>query len=217
MSSLTVTGVSDILPDGSYVLDDMSFHYVTRDLTLSYDANGGSAEEADGGADVPAQQDEYLAGLTVAGNAFAREGHRFLHWNTAADDSGTTFAPGDDLQLQGDTTLRAIRESDEEPDPDPSSGADSSNDNNGGSGSDSSQDNNGGFGSDDGNGSSGGPDKGSGSGPAAQNGATNQGGPAAQRQGGSKGLPATGDDTAGAALLAFGGRAWRKARGDARR
>ena len=34
------------------------------------------------------------ADYTVADNPFTRPGYRFLHWSTAADDSGTSYAPG---------------------------------------------------------------------------------------------------------------------------
>lgn len=55
---------------------------------------GGSADQSDGGAAISDQQDEHLATLTMAQSTFTCPGYHFSHWNTAADDSGTSYARG---------------------------------------------------------------------------------------------------------------------------
>lgn len=45
---------------------------------------------------------------TVPSNTFSRSGYRFSHWNTKADGTGTTYAPGATFDLSANTTLYAI-------------------------------------------------------------------------------------------------------------
>ena len=71
--------------------------------TLAYDANGGSGSMAD--ANSP-----YIAGttVTVLPCAFTTpEGYTFSGWNTAADGSGTSYAPNATFAITGPTTLYA--------------------------------------------------------------------------------------------------------------
>ena len=71
--------------------------------TLAYDANGGSGSMAD--ANSP-----YIAGttVTVLPCAFtAPAGYTFTSWNTAADGSGTSYAPNATFAITGPTTLYA--------------------------------------------------------------------------------------------------------------
>lgn len=63
---------------------------------VSYNANGGTGEMADSNG-------------VVSANAFTCPiGKRFVHWNTASDDSGTTYSPGD--TITSDLVLYAIYE-----------------------------------------------------------------------------------------------------------
>ena len=70
--------------------------------TVTYDANGGSGTMTD--SDSP-----YAAGatVTVLGNEFTRTDYEFDHWNTAADDSGTSYDEGDTFTINANTTLYA--------------------------------------------------------------------------------------------------------------
>lgn len=43
----------------------------------------------------------------AAANPFTRDGYAFDGWNTAADGSGTDFAPGEPFTFEADTTLYA--------------------------------------------------------------------------------------------------------------
>lgn len=87
---------------------DVTLYAVWKQNTykLSYDDNG-----ADSGA-APTDSTEYTSGsaATVAGNtgSMALEGHVFAGWNTAADGTGTTYAPGDSLTITKSTTLYAV-------------------------------------------------------------------------------------------------------------
>jgi len=73
---------------------------------VSYDGNG-----ADSGSP-PSDENEYESGdtVTVLGNpgGLAKAGHDFKGWNTAADQSGTSYAAGSELTISdGDITLYA--------------------------------------------------------------------------------------------------------------
>ena len=165
------------------------------DLTLSYDANGGSLPEESAGAD-DADDGTYAPGAKVAvkENPYVREGYEFAGWNTASDGTGESCEPGDEFTVNESTTLYAQWKKKDEPteptDPtrptDPSNpGGDNGSDNgnnNGGS------DNNG----SDNNGSNGNADS------------TQQAGSDA-RKGGSS-VPKTGDNS-GATLAAATGAA----------
>ena len=79
--------------------------------TVSYNANGATS------GTVPVDGTSYLAGqtVTVLGNtgALARTGWGFGGWNTAANGSGTTYAPSDTFAMgSADVTLYAFWVSD---------------------------------------------------------------------------------------------------------
>ena len=59
----------------------------TTTYAVSYNANGGSGTTA-------AQTKTYATALTLRQNGFTRNGFAFLHWNTKADGTGTTYAAG---------------------------------------------------------------------------------------------------------------------------
>ncbi|MEA5050132.1 MAG: InlB B-repeat-containing protein [Oscillospiraceae bacterium] len=68
---------------------------------LSYDANGGSGSMAAVTANAGSN-------VTVADNGFtAPDGKQFAGWNTKADNSGTAYAAGSTLALNGNVTLYA--------------------------------------------------------------------------------------------------------------
>ena len=158
------------------------------DLTLSYDANGGSLPEESAGAD-DADDGTYAPGAKVAvkENPYVREGYEFAGWNTASDGTGESCEPGDEFTVNESTTLYAQwKKKDELTEPteptDPSNPGGDNGNNNGGS------DNNG----SDNNGSNGNADS------------TQQAGSDA-RKGGSS-VPKTGDNS-GATLAAATGAA----------
>ena len=65
--------------------------------TVTYDANGGTGS-------MPGET--YTNAATVAANAFTRTGAEFRNWNTEADGSGESYAPGDGISA--DLKLYAI-------------------------------------------------------------------------------------------------------------
>ena len=68
--------------------------------TVSYDANGG--------ANAPAGQTKtYGVPLTLTESTPTLEGYGFTGWNTAADGSGTAYAPAGDFNVEADTVLYA--------------------------------------------------------------------------------------------------------------
>ena len=69
--------------------------------TLDYDKNGGE------GTPPPPLTQQSGANTTVEANPFTYDAHEFACWNTAADGSGTAYAPGDTFTFTGDTTLYA--------------------------------------------------------------------------------------------------------------
>ena len=73
--------------------------------TLTYKANGGAGE------DVVENLDNNATVTTKPGTTFSRVGYTFKGWNTAADGSGTSFAPDTQVQVDnngGDNVLYAI-------------------------------------------------------------------------------------------------------------
>lgn len=76
---------------------------------LAYDANGGEGV-------MGATEGIVNNGVTVAQNTFVRDGYEFAGWNTAADGSGTAYAPGATYVLtSGDDVLYAQWTKVEEP------------------------------------------------------------------------------------------------------
>ena len=160
------------------------------DLTLSYDANGGSLPEESAGAD-DADDGTYAPGAKVAvkENPYVREGYEFAGWNTASDGTGESCEPGDEFTVNESTTLYAQwKKKDEPTEPtDPTRPTDPSN-----PGGDNGSDNGNNNGGSDNNGSNGNADS------------TQQAGSDA-RKGGSS-VPKTGDNS-GATLAAATGAA----------
>lgn len=77
--------------------------------TVTYNANGAT------GGTAPTDANEYLSGAeaTVLDNTgtLVKIGYRFVGWNTEPDGSGTTYAPGDLLNIgDGNITLFAMWE-----------------------------------------------------------------------------------------------------------
>ena len=86
------------------------------DLTLSYDANGGSLPEESAGVD-DADDGTYApsAKVAVKENPYVREGYEFAGWNTAADGTGESCEPGDEFTVNESTTLYAQWKKKDEP------------------------------------------------------------------------------------------------------
>lgn len=71
-------------------------------LTLKYDGNGATSGY------VASQTGSHNDEITVAKNGFSRSGYTFSSWNTKADGTGTSYAPGSKITLPaGDTILYA--------------------------------------------------------------------------------------------------------------
>ena len=72
--------------------------------TVTYDANAGSDSVTGTVAQQKVNEDGFV---TVAENAYVREGWYFDGWNTAADGSGTKYAAGEVIEPSGSITLYA--------------------------------------------------------------------------------------------------------------
>lgn len=70
--------------------------------TVTYDANGGTGTMTDDNSPYPAGES-----VTVLGNEFTRDNYTFDHWNTAADNSGTSYDEDDTFTINANTTLFA--------------------------------------------------------------------------------------------------------------
>lgn len=68
-----------------------------------YDANGGTGSYT--APDINAGDTDTV--LSPADTGISRDGYTFTVWNTRADGSGTDYAPGDSITLNGDATLYA--------------------------------------------------------------------------------------------------------------
>ena len=72
--------------------------------SVTYNSNNTAAQTS-------VDENEYLSNesATVLSNSFTPEsGKEFHHWNTANDNTGTTYFPGGSLTVSADTTLYAI-------------------------------------------------------------------------------------------------------------
>jgi uncharacterized repeat protein (TIGR02543 family) len=97
--STSVTHISftgDYQAKGDFYVDDVSARLPS---TVTFNGNG-----ADGGS-MPPQTASVPTALTA--NAFTRTGYTFDHWNTAANNSGTSYANSADYSFAADTTLYA--------------------------------------------------------------------------------------------------------------
>lgn len=95
-----VSGITDQTIEGLN-LTGVNFKYLTYDVALSYDANGGT------GTAIEAETVEVGSEVTVADNTFTNAGYAFNGWNTAPDGSGTEYAEGDVFELEEDMILYA--------------------------------------------------------------------------------------------------------------
>ncbi|HWR57898.1 MAG TPA: InlB B-repeat-containing protein [Thermodesulfovibrionales bacterium] len=90
--------IADFFAGKVYVLDQIAF-------TVTYAGNGNT------GGTVPTDPNAYLSGatVTVLGNTggLTNTGYSFAGWNTAANGSGTSYAPGATFAITGNTTLYA--------------------------------------------------------------------------------------------------------------
>ncbi|MBK8811285.1 MAG: InlB B-repeat-containing protein [Acidobacteria bacterium] len=71
--------------------------------TVAYDANGGTGSQTD-------PNSPYASGSTVTvlgTGTIARTGYTFANWNTAANGSGTSYAPSATFSIAANTTLYA--------------------------------------------------------------------------------------------------------------
>jgi hypothetical protein len=75
-------------------------------FTITYDDNSSSS------GDVPVDSNNYRPGQTATvltnSGTLARTGYSFGGWNTLANGTGTTYAPGATLPVAADTTLYAL-------------------------------------------------------------------------------------------------------------
>lgn len=119
---LTVEGLAhrnyDIQPGSSYV---EVYAPGMQEAHVTYYANGGVGM-------VPTDRNRYStfddsslnSMVSVLNNTLTRTGYRFIGWNTQADGRGTTYQPGEQFRIMGDTGLYAKWEKIKsfEPDPD---------------------------------------------------------------------------------------------------
>jgi uncharacterized repeat protein (TIGR02543 family) len=80
--------------------------WTINSYTVTYDGNGrdGGSVPVDGGSPYT-----YNTTVTVLGNtgSLTRTGHTFTNWNTAANGSGTSYAPAATFAIAANTTLYA--------------------------------------------------------------------------------------------------------------
>ena len=83
--------------------DDITLYAIWKKVRfyVSFDANGGNGMMS---------QQEFKEGdeITLKENIFTRFDYLFVHWNTKADDTGTSYNDGQKLTLDDDITLYAI-------------------------------------------------------------------------------------------------------------
>ena len=89
---------------GSYTANAAATMYAIWNPIISYNANGGTGT-------VSSQTKTYGASLTLRTNSYTRSGYSFYHWNTKADNSGTSYgnsSGGGTYTANTATTLYAI-------------------------------------------------------------------------------------------------------------
>ena len=74
-----------------------------KDISVTYDPNGGTGTPP---ASVTGQP--YLNVTIASADTLSKAGAEFIHWNTAADDSGTYYLPGWSESFGEDVVLYAI-------------------------------------------------------------------------------------------------------------
>ena len=83
-----------------YIKEKGKWAIIPNEITVSFNANGGEGT-------MESQTISTKEGGTLTTNAFTREGYNFTGWNTAADDTGDSYADGANVNLTEDTTLYA--------------------------------------------------------------------------------------------------------------
>lgn len=93
-------GLANTVFSGPYhvsrAVDADGYHYLVVEVTLTYDPNGGAGMTID-------YPRERHSTYVVSNNLFTRDGFRFVGWNTRADGTGGSYAPGDFLTLNPDS------------------------------------------------------------------------------------------------------------------
>ena len=113
--SLSKTGhEASLLEQGACILREPLTEYYgiyRKNITLTYDSNGGDAapapETKPGYANVHKEVAKELPEFTFA-PAVLRDGYAFAGWNTAPDGSGTSYEAGATVTLEQDTQLYAV-------------------------------------------------------------------------------------------------------------
>lgn len=72
-------------------------------VSIAYNGNGSTS-----GSEPDMQTYPFSTQVTVLNNPFAKNGFRFVGWNTSKDGSGVDFQPGDVFNIEYDTTLYAV-------------------------------------------------------------------------------------------------------------
>lgn len=102
----------DVNPGDNVTLSTNTTYYASysKPVTLSYEANGGN--------EAPENQNEntYLnykgaitpANITISSTKPTRTGWTFENWNIASDGEGTSYMPGDNIEITTNCTLYAI-------------------------------------------------------------------------------------------------------------
>lgn len=85
----------------SYTANAAATLYAIWNPIISYNANGGSGAPA-------SQTKTYGVTLTLSSTTPTRSGYVFWHWNTKADNTGTTYAEGANYTANAAATLYAI-------------------------------------------------------------------------------------------------------------
>ena len=75
--------------------------FVTQ-YTITYDGNTYT------GGETPNSYKTYAYTATISANGYTKGGYVFDHWNTAADNSGTSYSVGGPYTTNADLTLYAI-------------------------------------------------------------------------------------------------------------
>lgn len=117
------------------VVDDEAYRYnvgfvpaaPVEHFTLTYHPNGGEGTVVD-----PIESYEANSEAAVlphnhaegASTGFSKGGHEFQSWNVLPDGTGTSYAPGDTIVMDGHKTLYAQWKPSEEPDPEPGNPSD---------------------------------------------------------------------------------------------
>ena len=93
-------GATFAMPAGNVTL---FAQWTINTYAVTYDSNGGTGTQVD-----PNSPYNHGSMVTVLGTgSIARTGYTFAHWNTAANDSGTSYNPGDMFTITSTTTLYA--------------------------------------------------------------------------------------------------------------